>query len=77
LVVTADVSDMHVVGPPVLIADGALPFEEKNRVFSLGTSRLMAHSSVRASGRLEPAVPVARNRARLIPHLVTTQVTTR
>jgi SAM-dependent methyltransferase len=29
-VVAADVSDMHVVGPtPVLIADGALPFEEK------------------------------------------------
>ena len=28
-VVTADVSDMHVVGrPPVLIADGVLPFEE-------------------------------------------------
>jgi ubiquinone/menaquinone biosynthesis C-methylase UbiE len=27
--VTADVSDMHVVGPPpVLIADGVLPFEE-------------------------------------------------
>lgn len=29
-VVAADVSDMHVVGPPpVLIADGVLPFEEK------------------------------------------------
>jgi ubiquinone/menaquinone biosynthesis C-methylase UbiE len=29
-VVTADVSDIHVVGPPpVLIDDGALPFEEK------------------------------------------------
>jgi ubiquinone/menaquinone biosynthesis C-methylase UbiE len=29
-VVTADVSDMHVVGrPPVLIADGILPFEER------------------------------------------------
>jgi SAM-dependent methyltransferase len=29
-VVTADVSDMHVVGPPpLLIADGVLPFEEK------------------------------------------------
>jgi SAM-dependent methyltransferase len=29
-VVTADVSDMHVVGrPPVLIADGVLPFEEE------------------------------------------------
>jgi SAM-dependent methyltransferase len=29
-VVTADVSDMHVVGPPpVLIADDVLPFEEK------------------------------------------------
>jgi SAM-dependent methyltransferase len=28
-VVTADVSDMHVVGrPPILIADGILPFEE-------------------------------------------------
>ena len=28
-VITADVSDMHVVGrPPVLIADGVLPFEE-------------------------------------------------
>lgn len=28
-VVTADVSDMHVVGPaPVMIADGVLPFEE-------------------------------------------------
>jgi SAM-dependent methyltransferase len=28
-VVTADVSDIHVVGrPPVLVADGALPFEE-------------------------------------------------
>jgi SAM-dependent methyltransferase len=30
-VVTADVSDIHVVGPPpVLIADGVLPFEEKS-----------------------------------------------
>ena len=29
-VVTADVSDIHIVGPhPVLIGDGALPFEEK------------------------------------------------
>ena len=29
-VVTADVSDIHVVGrPPVLIADGVLPFEER------------------------------------------------
>jgi ubiquinone/menaquinone biosynthesis C-methylase UbiE len=29
-VVTADVSDMHVVGrPPVLIADGVLPFEDE------------------------------------------------
>ena len=29
-VVTADVSDMHVVGrPPVLIADGVLPFQER------------------------------------------------
>ena len=29
-VVTADVSDIHIVGPrPVLIADGVLPFEEK------------------------------------------------
>jgi len=29
-VVTADVSDIHVVGPPpVLIADGSFPFEEK------------------------------------------------
>ena len=29
-VVTADVSDMHVVGrPPVLIADGVLPFEQR------------------------------------------------
>jgi SAM-dependent methyltransferase len=29
-VVTADVSDMHVVGrPPVLIADGVLPFEDR------------------------------------------------
>ena len=29
-VVTADVSDIHVIGrPPVLIADGVLPFEEK------------------------------------------------
>src|SRR5918997_2096811 len=29
-VVTADVSDLHVVGrPPVLIADGVLPFEEE------------------------------------------------
>lgn len=28
-VVTADVSDMHVVGrPPILVADGVLPFEE-------------------------------------------------
>ena len=30
-VVTADVSDMHVVGrPPVLIADGVLPFDDAN-----------------------------------------------
>jgi len=38
-VVTADVSDMHVVGPPpVMITDGVLPFED-------GTSRLRFSSS--------------------------------
>jgi SAM-dependent methyltransferase len=35
-VVTADVSDMHVVGPPpVLIADGVLPFEEGTHTAAL------------------------------------------
>jgi ubiquinone/menaquinone biosynthesis C-methylase UbiE len=35
-VVTADVSDMHVTGrPPVLIADGALPFDEQRFTASL------------------------------------------
>ena len=35
-VVTADVSDIHVVGrPPVLIADGVLPFEDKTFSASL------------------------------------------
>lgn len=35
-VVTADVSDMHVVGrPPVLIADGVLPFDERTFTASL------------------------------------------
>jgi ubiquinone/menaquinone biosynthesis C-methylase UbiE len=30
-VITADVSDLHVVGrPPIMIADGALPFEERS-----------------------------------------------
>ncbi len=35
-VVTADVSDIHVVGPPpVLIADGVLPFEERSHTAAL------------------------------------------
>src|SRR5918993_359176 len=35
-VVTADVSDIHVVGPPpVLIADGVLPFEEGSHTAAL------------------------------------------
>jgi len=41
-VVTADVSDLHVMGPPpVLIADGVLPFE--NRTFSTALLFFMLH----------------------------------
>ena len=55
-VVSADVSDMHVVGrPPVLIADGVLPFEEGT--FSAALLCFMLHYPNDASGVL---VEVAR-----------------
>ena len=47
-VVTADVSDIHVVGPPpVLIADGVLPFEEG----TLSAALLVLHARVPATTR--------------------------
>jgi ubiquinone/menaquinone biosynthesis C-methylase UbiE len=50
-VITADVSDMHVVGrPPVLIADGVLPFEEGT--FSAALLFFMLHYPTDPAGVL-------------------------
>ena len=58
-VVTADVSDLHVVGPPpVLIADGLLPFEEKT--FSAALLFFMLHYPNDPAGVLAEAARVTR-----------------
>jgi SAM-dependent methyltransferase len=58
-VVTADVSDMHVMGPPpVLIADGVLPFEEGR--FSAALLFFMLHYPSDPVGLLSAAARVTR-----------------
>jgi SAM-dependent methyltransferase len=58
-VVTADVSDIHVVGrPPVLVADGALPFEEGT--FSAALLFFMLAYPSNAAGVLSEAARVTR-----------------
>jgi SAM-dependent methyltransferase len=58
-VVTADVSDMHVVGrPPVLIGDGALPFRE--RTFSAALLIFMLAYPSDPAGVLAEAARVTR-----------------
>jgi len=58
-VVTADVSDMHVVGrPPVLIADGVLPFE--GRTFSAALLLFMLAYPDDPAGVLKEAARVTR-----------------
>jgi SAM-dependent methyltransferase len=58
-VVPADVSDMHVVGrPPVLIADGVLPFEE--RTFSAALLFFMLAYPSDPAGVLAEAARVTR-----------------
>ena len=58
-VVTADVSDMHVVGrPPVLIADGVLPFEEQT--FSAALLFFVLAYPIDPVGVLKEAARVAR-----------------
>jgi ubiquinone/menaquinone biosynthesis C-methylase UbiE len=57
--VTADVSDIHVVGPPpVLIGDGALPFEEKT--FSAALLLFMLAYPNNPAGVLAEAARVTR-----------------
>jgi ubiquinone/menaquinone biosynthesis C-methylase UbiE len=58
-VVTADVSDMHVTGrPPVLIADGALPFEDG--MFSAALLLFMLHYPNDPAGLLLEVARVTR-----------------
>jgi ubiquinone/menaquinone biosynthesis C-methylase UbiE len=58
-VVTADVSDLHVVGPPpVLIADGVLPFED--RTFSAALLLFMLAYPKDPAGVLVEAARVTR-----------------
>ena len=58
-VVTTDVSDMHVVGrPPVLIADGVLPFEDGR--FSAALLFFMLHYPSNPAGVLAEAARVTR-----------------
>jgi SAM-dependent methyltransferase len=58
-VVTADVSDLHVVGqPPVLIADGVLPFEEGT--FSAALLFFMLHYPNDPAGLLTEVARVTR-----------------
>jgi SAM-dependent methyltransferase len=58
-VVTADVSDIHVVGrPPVLVADGVLPFEEGT--FSAALMFFMLAYPTNAAGVLSEAARVTR-----------------
>jgi SAM-dependent methyltransferase len=67
-VVTADVSDLHVVGPPpVLIADGLLPFEEKT--FSAALLFFMLHYPNDPAGVLAEAARVTRGPIILVQSL--------
>jgi SAM-dependent methyltransferase len=67
-VVTADVSDMHVVGPtPVLIADGALPFETGR--FSTALLCFMLAYPNDAAGVLAEAARVTRGPIILVQSL--------
>jgi SAM-dependent methyltransferase len=67
-VVTADVSDMHVVGrPPVLIADGVLPFEE--RTFSAALLFFMLAYPKDPAGVLAEAARVSRGPIILVQSL--------
>ena len=67
-VVTADVSDMHVVGrPPVLIADGVLPFEP--RTFSAALLLFMLAYPSNPSAVLAEAARVTRGPIILVQSL--------
>lgn len=67
-VVTADVSDMHVVGPPpVLIADGVLPFED--RTFSAALLLFMLAYPKDPAGVLMEAARVTRGPIILVQSL--------
>jgi ubiquinone/menaquinone biosynthesis C-methylase UbiE len=67
-VVTADVSDMHVVGPPpVLIADGVLPFED--RTFSAALLLFMLAYPKDPAGVLVEAARVTRGPIILVQSL--------
>ena len=67
-VVTVDVSDMHVVGPPpVLIADGVLPFEDGT--FSAALLFSMLHYPNDPAGVLVEVARVTRGRIILVQSL--------
>lgn len=67
-VVTADVSDMHVVGrPPVLIADGVLPFEKGT--FSAALLFFMLHYPNDPAGLLTEVARVTRGPIILVQSL--------
>jgi ubiquinone/menaquinone biosynthesis C-methylase UbiE len=67
-VVTADVSDMHVVGPPpVLITDGVLPFED--RTFSAALLLFMLAYPKDPAGVLVEAARVTRGPIILVQSL--------
>lgn len=67
-VVTADVSDLHVMGPPpVLIADGVLPFEEGT--FSAALLVFMLHYPGDPAGLLAEAARVTRGPIILVQSL--------
>ncbi|HEU0077070.1 MAG TPA: methyltransferase domain-containing protein [Longimicrobiaceae bacterium] len=67
-VVTADVSDLHVMGPPpVLIADGVLPFEEGT--FSAALLFFMLHYPDDPAGLLAEAARVTRGPIILVQSL--------
>jgi len=66
--ITADVSDMHVVGrPPVLIADGALPFE--NATFSAALLLFMLAYPTDPAGVLAEVARVTRGPIILVQSL--------
>lgn len=67
-VVPADVSDLHVVGrPPVLVADGVLPFED--RTFSAALLFFMLHYPNDPTGLLREAARVTRGPVILVQSL--------